>query len=135
MSPLSRPNTLPLPGDRFRRGWDEHFPKLRERKWQTNAVCRSCNLLSLCSNCSGAAEMETGDVEGIVPAFCEMAHLRAFEAMGEGSGHARDASCCLGRAVAAARVVAAGPLVQIPRPPPPAAPAARSTTPSPPGAR
>jgi radical SAM protein with 4Fe4S-binding SPASM domain len=124
MCQLSRKNPFDIREERFARGWDEHFPKLRERKWQTNAVCRSCNLLSLCSNCSGAAEMETGDVEGIVPAFCEMAHLRAWEAMGEGSGHARDASCCLGRAVAAARAVAAGPLIQIQRRRPPAAPAA-----------
>jgi radical SAM protein with 4Fe4S-binding SPASM domain len=124
MCQLSRKNPFDLRGERFARGWDEHFPKLRERKWQTNAVCRSCNFLSLCSNCSGAAEMETGDVEGIVPAFCEMAHLRAFEAMGEGSGHSRDASCCLGRAVAAARAVAAGPLIQIQRRRPPAVPAA-----------
>jgi radical SAM protein with 4Fe4S-binding SPASM domain len=100
---LSRRNGYDLREGSFTSGWESHFPKLRERKWQSNAVCRSCNLLSLCSNCSGAAEMETGDPEGIIPAFCELTHLRAWAAMGESSGHREDASCCLPKAVAAAR--------------------------------
>jgi hypothetical protein len=38
-----------------------------------------------------------------VPAFCELAHLRAFAVMGERSGHRRDATCCLGKGTLAAR--------------------------------
>jgi hypothetical protein len=59
--------------------------------------------MALCGSCPGAAEMETGDVEGIVPAFCELAHLRAWAVMGEGSAHRRDATCCLGHGALASR--------------------------------
>jgi hypothetical protein len=40
--------------------------------------------------------METGDPEAIIPGFCELTHLKAWAAMGERSGHRRDATCCLG---------------------------------------
>jgi radical SAM protein with 4Fe4S-binding SPASM domain len=102
MCQLSRRSAFDLRGDRFERGWNEYFPALRARKWQTQSICRSCNLVSLCGSCAGAAEMETGDVEGLVPQFCEIAHLRAWEAMGEGCGHRRDATCCLGHGTLAA---------------------------------
>lgn len=127
MCQLSRKNGFDLRTDRFERGWNDVFPTLRARKWQTNAVCRGCKLLSLCSGCPGAAEMETGDAEGFVPQFCTITHLRAFEVMGESSGHRRDASCCLDRAVAAARAIvkapSGSPLIQIQRRRPPVPPA------------
>jgi radical SAM protein with 4Fe4S-binding SPASM domain len=96
MCQLSRRSCFDLREDRFERGWNEVFPRLRARTWQSHAVCRSCNLISLCGSCPGAAELETGDVEARVPQFCEIAHLRAFEVMGQACGHRRDASCCLG---------------------------------------
>jgi radical SAM protein with 4Fe4S-binding SPASM domain len=102
MCQLSRRSAFDLRGDRFERGWNEYFPALRARKWQTQSICRSCNLVSLCGSCAGAAEMETGDVEGLVPQFCEIAHLRAWESMGESCGHRRDATCCLGHGTLAA---------------------------------
>jgi len=103
MCQLSRKSFHDLARGRFADGWHGLFPKLRERTWQTNEVCRRCSLMALCGSCPGAAEMETGDVEGIVPAFCELAHLRAWAVMGEGSGHRRDATCCLGRGRLASR--------------------------------
>jgi radical SAM protein with 4Fe4S-binding SPASM domain len=103
MCQLSRRSSFDLVRETFRRGWDEHFPRLRARKWQTQSVCRACNLISLCGSCPGAAEMEVGSIEGMVPEFCEIAHLRAFTAMGEACGHRRDATCCLGRGTPAAR--------------------------------
>jgi radical SAM protein with 4Fe4S-binding SPASM domain len=103
MCPLSRKSFHDLARGRFADGWHGLFPKLRERTWRTNEVCRRCRLMALCGSCPGAAEMETGDVEGIVPAFCELAHLRAWAVMGEGSGHRRDATCCLGHGTLAAR--------------------------------
>jgi radical SAM protein with 4Fe4S-binding SPASM domain len=93
---LSRGRPFDLSRQPFARGWHEHFPLLRARKWQTHAVCRSCSLVSLCGSCPGAAELETGDAEGLVPSFCQIAHLKAWEAMGESCGHLRDATCCLG---------------------------------------
>jgi radical SAM protein with 4Fe4S-binding SPASM domain len=94
---LSRGSAFDLRAGSFASGWDEHFPRLRARKWQSHSLCRSCNLVSLCGSCAGAAELETGDVEGMVPQFCEIAHLKAWAAMGESCGHRRDATCCLGR--------------------------------------
>jgi radical SAM protein with 4Fe4S-binding SPASM domain len=103
MCQLSRRSFHDLKGGTFAEGWNDLFPRLRERTWQTNAVCRKCNLMSLCGSCPGAAELETGDPEGIIPGFCELTHLRAWAAMGERSGHRRDATCCLGRGRLAAR--------------------------------
>jgi radical SAM protein with 4Fe4S-binding SPASM domain len=103
MCQLSRRSFHDVNAGRFADGWHGLFPMLRERTWQTNAVCRHCNLLPLCGSCPGAAEMETGDPEAIVTGFCELTHLRAFAVMGEGSGHRRDATCCLGQGRLAAR--------------------------------
>jgi radical SAM protein with 4Fe4S-binding SPASM domain len=94
---LSRRNGFDLRAGSFREGWEEHFPRLRARTWQHNEVCRRCNLMAICGSCPGAAEMETGDIEGVIPQFCEIAHLKAWAAMGEGCGHRRDATCCFGR--------------------------------------
>jgi len=67
MCQLSRKSFHDLKSGRFADGWHGLFPKLRERTWQSNEVCRQCSLMALCGSCPGAAEMETGDVEGVVP--------------------------------------------------------------------
>jgi radical SAM protein with 4Fe4S-binding SPASM domain len=103
MCQLSRKSFHDLKRGSFESGWHELFPLLRARTWQSNEVCRRCSLMALCGSCPGAAEMETGDVEGVVPGFCELAHLRAWAVMGEGSGHRRDATCCFGKGTLAAR--------------------------------
>jgi radical SAM protein with 4Fe4S-binding SPASM domain len=97
MCQLSRRSFHDLKTGSFAQGWRDLFPRLRARTWQTNTVCRHCSLMPLCGSCPGAAEMETGDPESIVPAFCELAHLRAWAAMGQASGHRRDATCCRGQ--------------------------------------
>lgn len=104
MCQLSRRHSFSLKdGGEFTEGWNEFFPRLRARKWQHNDVCRRCNLISLCGNCPGAAEMETGDIEGMIPHFCEITHLRAHAVMAETSGHLKDATCCLGQGKLAAQ--------------------------------
>jgi len=103
MCQLSRKSYHDLKQGRFSNGWHELFPMLRARTWQKNEICRKCSLMALCGSCPGAAEMETGDIEGVVPAFCELAHLRAFAVMGEASGHQRDATCCFGKGALASR--------------------------------
>jgi radical SAM protein with 4Fe4S-binding SPASM domain len=97
MCQLSRRQSYDVAGEgRFADGWQTYFPALRARKWQGNSVCRRCSLISLCSSCPGAAEMETGDIEALVPGFCTITHARAFAAMGDVEHHRSDASCCLG---------------------------------------
>ncbi len=103
MCQLSRRSFHDVKAGRFTDGWHGLFPRLRARTWQKNDVCRRCNLLPLCGSCPGAAEMETGDPESIIPGFCELTHLRAWTVMGDGSGHRRDATCCLGYGRLAAR--------------------------------
>jgi radical SAM protein with 4Fe4S-binding SPASM domain len=103
MCQLSRRHSYSLKeGGEFKEGWNDFFPKLRSRKWQHNDACRKCNLMPLCGSCPGAAEMETGDIEGMIPHFCEITHLRAHAVMGEKSGHLKDATCCLGHGKLAA---------------------------------
>jgi len=93
---LSRKNTFDLREKGFAEGWNTYFPTLRARTWQTSSLCRTCDLIGLCGSCPGAAEMEHGDPEAQVAAFCEIAHERTFATLGEAPGHRRDATCCLG---------------------------------------
>jgi radical SAM protein with 4Fe4S-binding SPASM domain len=95
---LSRRSSFDLATGSFARGWNEHFPRLREKKWQSRSVCRRCSLISVCGSCAGANELEHGDAEAMVAHFCEITHLRTHAILGEASGHRRDAACCLGRA-------------------------------------
>jgi len=114
MCQLSRRSPIDVRRQGFAEAWDGQMPALRDRRWTRPSACRSCNLIALCGSCPGAAEMETGDAESIVPVFCEIAHLRAWASLGEASGHRRDATCCLGggrlasRPGAEARAAAAG---------------------------
>jgi radical SAM protein with 4Fe4S-binding SPASM domain len=103
MCQLSRRAAFDVREGSFAEGWNEYFPRLRARTWQTRSVCRTCSLMSLCGSCPGAAEMETGDIEAMVPQFCEITHMRAWAAMGEAGGHRRDARCCLGAGALASR--------------------------------
>jgi radical SAM protein with 4Fe4S-binding SPASM domain len=97
MCQLSRRAAFDLGAGRFEDGWNGLFADIRARRWQTDPACRRCNLTALCGSCPGAAEMETGDLESIVPRFCEIAHARAWALMRAESGHREDATCCLGQ--------------------------------------
>ena len=94
---LSRRSSFDLTTGTFERGWNDHLPRLREKKWQSHSVCRRCNLVSVCGSCAGANELEHGDAETAIAHFCEITHLRTYAVLGEASGHRRDASCCRGR--------------------------------------
>ena len=102
MCQLSRRAHFDLREAPFSGGWNGLFPMLRERRWQSNSVCRSCSLISLCGSCPGAAELEHGDVEAMVAHFCEITHLRTHALAGEVPGHRPDATCCLGEGRTAA---------------------------------
>jgi radical SAM protein with 4Fe4S-binding SPASM domain len=94
---LSRRNGYDLREGTFEQGWNEHFPRLRERTWQKNDVCRRCSLIGLCASCAGASELEHGDPETIVAHFCEVTHRRTFALAADVPGHVADATCCLGQ--------------------------------------
>jgi radical SAM protein with 4Fe4S-binding SPASM domain len=105
---LSRRASFDLREATFAAGWNDFFPMLRERRWQTDAACRRCSLMNLCGSCPGAAEMEHGDVEAMVAHFCEVTHLRTQALMGEIPGHRADATCCRGQGRSTAAEVEAG---------------------------
>lgn len=121
---LSRKKSFDVRAESFAAGWDGALARWRQRPWQTLSACRTCNLISFCASCPGAAEMEMGDAEAVVPHFCEITHRRAFTLVGEECGHRADASCCLGRPAAAGRAEAEAPAkgcgACAPRPPAPA---------------
>jgi radical SAM protein with 4Fe4S-binding SPASM domain len=94
---LSRQHSFDLREAPFAEGWNGYFPKLRARTWQTHALCRNCALAGVCGSCPGAAELEHGDPEAVVAGFCEIAHARAFAALGDVPGHVKEATCCRGR--------------------------------------
>ena len=94
---LSRRSSFDLRDDTFARGWREFLPALRARTWQSGSVCRACSLRPVCGSCPGAAELEHGDIEAAVAAFCEITHRRAHELVGAVAGHRADATCCLGQ--------------------------------------
>jgi radical SAM protein with 4Fe4S-binding SPASM domain len=84
---LSRRSSFDLRDDTFARGWHEFLPALRARTWQSGSVCRACSLRPVCGSCPGAAELEHGDIEAAVAAFCEITHRRAHELAGAVAGH------------------------------------------------
>lgn len=63
----------------FREGFYEVFPRIRSQKPSSQYQCGSCAIHYVCDNCPGVAHLETGDQEGVVEYFCQIAHLRATE--------------------------------------------------------
>ncbi len=91
---LARRTAVDLRQVSFQQGWRTLSSQVASRTWQRTSSCRSCSLAALCGSCPGAAELETGDAEGAVATFCEIAHLRAAAFTAEPTGHRADASCC-----------------------------------------
>lgn len=61
----------------FREGWEEAFPRLRERPRSRRTRCDDCAAEAACDICPGWAQLETGDPEAWVPFLCGVAHARA----------------------------------------------------------
>lgn len=78
---MSRLPSYDLRQGTFREGWHEFMPKVRMKKRTRTVPCQHCDLISLCSQCPGWAQMEHGDQEKPLAHLCEIAHLRA-EAFG-----------------------------------------------------
>jgi radical SAM protein with 4Fe4S-binding SPASM domain len=74
---MSRVPSYNLRQGSFRQGWYDFIPQVRTRKWKRDTSCQHCELISLCDQCPGYAQMETGDQETPVQYLCQIAHLRA----------------------------------------------------------
>lgn len=65
----------------FHEGWQELMPRVHAQEWSRETPCKSCELIVLCGQCPGWAQVECGDQEARVEYLCRIAHLRA-EAFG-----------------------------------------------------
>ena len=60
--------------------WEELVPRVRTMHTANQRLlenCKSCTLVNLCLWCPAHAHLETGDLEGETPYFCDAAHARA----------------------------------------------------------
>ena len=57
----------------FKEGFYEVFPQLLNECFKTNSKCRDCRLRPICYYCPAGAYLETGNEEGPVPYYCELA--------------------------------------------------------------
>lgn len=60
--------------------WENFVPKVRDMRSQRKEYlesCRKCALVNLCLWCPAHAHLETGEMDGSTPYFCEVAHRRA----------------------------------------------------------
>jgi radical SAM protein with 4Fe4S-binding SPASM domain len=78
---ISRVPDYDLRQGSFREGWCEFLPQVRHQRPTDDYRCNQCELLSLCGQCPGWAQLEHGNPERPVEFLCQVAHLRA-EAFG-----------------------------------------------------
>lgn len=60
--------------------WNDFVPKVRDLRSQRaefRETCSKCALVNLCLWCPANAHLETGELDGPTPYFCEVAHKRA----------------------------------------------------------
>jgi radical SAM protein with 4Fe4S-binding SPASM domain len=60
--------------------WDDFVPMvrdLRSRRKEFLETCSTCSLVNLCMWCPAHAHLETGELDGSTPYFCQVAHKRA----------------------------------------------------------
>lgn len=74
---MARVPSYDLLGGTFHEGWDNFMPRVRKQKWSRQSPCKNCELISLCGQCPGWGQMESGDPEAPVEYLCKIAHARA----------------------------------------------------------
>jgi radical SAM protein with 4Fe4S-binding SPASM domain len=60
----------------FKEAWANLY-QVRDQKREPQSPCNRCDLVYLCDNCPGWAQLETGDPESSVDFLCKIAQLRA----------------------------------------------------------
>jgi len=78
---LWHPNTIyDLRKGNLSEAWNEFVPRIREMESSNPTFlenCRNCPIINLCLWCPAHAHLETGEMDEIVPYFCQVAHARA----------------------------------------------------------
>jgi radical SAM protein with 4Fe4S-binding SPASM domain len=82
---MARTPSYDLRQGTFHQGWHKFMPQVQAQKWSRNTPCSTCELIAICDQCPGWAQMESGDQEELVEYLCQIAHLRA-EALGLSEG-------------------------------------------------
>jgi radical SAM protein with 4Fe4S-binding SPASM domain len=110
---LSADQGYDLRSGSFATGWKTEIRAIRARIARRQTKCTACGLKELCGMCPAMGELEHGDPEKPVEAFCEVAHLRAMALGVEVRLHGECAYCAGGSqherltiAVARAREIA-----------------------------
>jgi len=57
----------------FKEGFYKVFPQVLREQYRTNSKCQDCTLRPICYHCPARAFLETGDEEGPVEYYCELA--------------------------------------------------------------
>ncbi len=74
---MSRAQQYDLREGSFREGWQEFLLAVRQQPPIGKYECQTCELLPICGQCPGWAELESGDPQQKVEYLCHVAHLRA----------------------------------------------------------
>jgi radical SAM protein with 4Fe4S-binding SPASM domain len=74
---LSRARSYDLRRGSFHEAWHDFLPEVRDEAVSDTYACNQCELISLCGQCPGWAQLEHGDQEARVDFLCQIAHLRA----------------------------------------------------------
>jgi radical SAM protein with 4Fe4S-binding SPASM domain len=61
----------------FREGWHDFIPQVRNQKARNGNACSECDLIVMCGQCPGWAQLEHGDSQTPIQYLCQVAHLRA----------------------------------------------------------
>jgi len=72
--------TYDLRRGRLEEAWEELVPRVRDMRSADPEFlerCRRCPIVNLCLWCPAHAHLETGELDGFVRYFCEVAHARA----------------------------------------------------------
>lgn len=74
---MARKDIYNLKAGNFTEGWYNFIERVKTRTQSNNNKCRGCDLMAICSQCPGWAQLEHGDDESPVDYLCEITHKRA----------------------------------------------------------
>jgi radical SAM protein with 4Fe4S-binding SPASM domain len=72
--------TVNLREVKLKEAWEKFVPHVRNLRTENSNLlhtCGQCSIVNLCMNCPAHAYLETGNMEAVVPYFCQVAHTRA----------------------------------------------------------
>lgn len=79
---LSEKFSIDLKTTSFKEGFYKVFPQLLNERFETDSKCQDCRLRPVCYYCPARAYLETGNEEGPVPHYCQLAKGLAQEMSG-----------------------------------------------------